>query len=68
MGDSNDMDASDRKRMNSDLKQSIQDDTGSHLRKSLYEELLHYFNNLKISSDDPLYSTSISFVEKISLR
>lgn len=62
------MDASNRKNMNLDLKQSIQDDTGSHLRKSLYEELLHYFNNLKISSDDPLYSTSISFVEKISLR
>jgi hypothetical protein len=68
MGDSNDMDASDRKRMNSDLKQSIQDDTGAHLRKSLYDELLHYFNNLKISSDDPLYSTSISYVEKISVR
>lgn len=62
------MDASNRKNMNLDLKQSIQDDTGSHLRKSLYEELLHYFNNLKISSDDILYSTSISFVEKISLR
>lgn len=62
------MDASNRKSMNLDLKQGIQDDTGSHLRKSLYEELLHYFNNLKISSDDILYSTSISFVEKISLR
>ena len=61
------MDANNRKSMNLDLEQSIQDDTDSHLRKSLYEELLHYFNNLKISSDDPLYSTSISFVEKISL-
>jgi hypothetical protein len=54
--------------MNSDLKQSIQDDTGAHLRKALYDELLRYFNNLKISSDDPLYSTSISYVERISVR
>jgi hypothetical protein len=62
------MDASKRKSMNLDLKQSIQDDTSTRLRKSLYEELLHYFNNLKISSDDPLYSTSMSYVEKISVR
>lgn len=62
------MDASTRKGMNLDLKQSIQDDIGTHIRKSLYEELLHYFDNLKISSGDPLYSTSMSYVEKISLR
>src|SRR5262245_17836517 len=62
------MNESNRKRMNVDLKQSIEDYTRSHITKSTYEELLHYFNNLKISSDDPLYSTSISFVEKISLR
>jgi hypothetical protein len=62
------MDANNRRSITSDLKQSIQNDTDAHLRKSLYEELMHYFNNLKISSDDPLYSTSISYVEKISLR
>ena len=38
------------------------------LRESLYDALLHYFNNLKISSDDPLFSTSMSYVEKISVR
>jgi hypothetical protein len=62
------MDASKRKSMNLDLKQSIQDDTSTRFRKSLYEELLYYFNNLKISSDDPLYSTSMSYVEKVSVR
>lgn len=62
------MDASKSKSMNLDLKQSIQDDTSTRLRKSLYEELLHYFDNLKISSDDLLYSTSMSYVEKISVR
>jgi hypothetical protein len=34
----------------------------------LYDALLQYFNNLKISSDDPLFSTSMSYVEKISVR
>jgi len=62
------MDASERKSMNLNLKQSIEDDTSTRLRKSLYEEILYYFNNLKISSDDPLYSTSMSYVEKISVR
>jgi hypothetical protein len=62
------MDASNRKSVNPDLKQRVQVDSGAYLRKSLYEKLLHYFKNLKISSDDPLYSTSISYVEKISLR
>jgi hypothetical protein len=49
------------------LKQDIRDDA-STLRESLYDALLHYFNNLKISSDDPLFSTSMSYVEKISVR
>jgi hypothetical protein len=62
------MDTSKRKSMNLDLKQSVQDDTSTRLRESLYEELLRYFNNLKISPDDLLFSTSISYVEKISVR
>jgi hypothetical protein len=62
------MDASNRKSMNLDLKQSISEDIGIRLKDSLYEELIHYFNNLKISSDDPLYSTAMSYVDMISVR
>jgi hypothetical protein len=62
------MDPSKRKGANLDLKQSIKEDISTRLRESLFEELLDYFNNLKISSDDPLYSTSMSYVEKISVR
>jgi hypothetical protein len=62
------MDASERKSVNLGLKQNIRDDASTLLRESLYDALLHYFNNLKISSDDPLFSTSMSYVEKISVR
>jgi len=62
------MDASERKSVDLGLKQNIRDDTSTLLRESLYDALLHYFNNLKISSDDPLFSTSMSYVEKISVR
>lgn len=51
--------------MDLDLKEDMQD---SSLRAPLYEKLANYFNHLKISSDDPLYSTSMSYVEKISTR
>lgn len=61
------MDAGERKSVDLGLKQDIRDDA-STLRESLYDALLHYFNNLKISSDDPLFSTSMSYVEKISVR
>ena len=47
------MDASKRKSVNLDLKQRIKEDISMRLRESLFEELLDYFNNLKISSDDP---------------
>src|SRR5687767_14858903 len=62
------MNASERKRVDLGLKQNIRDDASTLLRESLYDALLHYFNNLKISSDDPLFSTSMSYVEKISAR
>ena len=62
------MDATERKSLNLDLKQSMQDDSSTRLRKALYDELLYYFNNLKISSDSSLYSTSMSYVEKISVQ
>jgi hypothetical protein len=62
------MDASERKSVDLGLKQNIRDDASTLLRESLYDTLLHYFNNLKISSDDPLFSTSMSYVEKISVR
>jgi len=62
------MDASERKSVNLGLKQNIRDDASTLLRESLYDALLQYFNNLKISSDDPLFSTSMSYVEKISVR
>jgi hypothetical protein len=62
------MDASERKSVDLGLKQNIRDDASTLLRESLYDALLHYFNNLKISSDDPLFSTSMSYVEKISVR
>ena len=62
------MDASERKSVDLGLKQNIRDDVSTLLRESLYDALLHYFNNLKISSDDPLFSTSMSYVEKISVR
>jgi hypothetical protein len=62
------MDANERKRVDLGLKQNIRDDASTLLRESLYDALLHYFNNLKISSDDPLFSTSMSYVEKISVR
>ena len=62
------MDASERKSVDLGLKQNIRDDASTLLRESLYDALLHYFNNLKISSDDPLFSTSVSYVEKISVR
>lgn len=61
------MDASERKSVDLGLKQNIRDDASTLLRESLYDALLHYFNNLKISSDDPLFSTSMSYVEKISV-
>jgi hypothetical protein len=62
------MDANERKSVDLGLKQNIRDDASTLLRESLYDALLHYFNNLKISSDDPLFSTSMSYVEKISVR
>jgi hypothetical protein len=62
------MDASERKSVDLGLKQNIRNDASALLRESLYDALLHYFNNLKISSDDPLFSTSMSYVEKISVR
>jgi len=62
------MDASERKSVDLGLKQNIRDDASTLLRESLYDALLQYFNNLKISSDDPLFSTSMSYVEKISVR
>jgi hypothetical protein len=62
------MDASERKSVDLGLKQNIRDDASTLLRESLYDALLRYFNNLKISSDDPLFSTSMSYVEKISVR
>lgn len=62
------MDASERKSVDLGLKQNIRDDASTLLRESLYDAMLHYFNNLKISSDDPLFSTSMSYVEKISVR
>lgn len=62
------MDASERKSVDLGLKENIRDDASTLLRESLYDALLHYFNNLKISSDDPLFSTSMSYVEKISVR
>jgi hypothetical protein len=62
------MDASERKSVDLGLKQNIRDDASTLLKESLYDALLHYFNNLKISSDDPLFSTSMSYVEKISVR
>lgn len=62
------MDASERKSGDLGLKQNIRDDASTLLRESLYDALLHYFNNLKIASDDPLFSTSMSYVEKISVR
>ncbi|MGC2308336.1 MAG: hypothetical protein WA461_08030 [Nitrososphaeraceae archaeon] len=62
------MDANERKSVDLGLKKNIRDDASTLLRESLYDALLHYFNNLKISSDDPLFSTSMSYVEKISVR
>lgn len=62
------MDASERKSVDLGLKQNIRDDASTLLRESLYDALLRYFNNLKISSDDPLFSTSMSYIEKISVR
>lgn len=62
------MDANERKSVDLGLKENIRDDASTLLRESLYDALLHYFNNLKISSDDPLFSTSMSYVEKISVR
>lgn len=62
------MDASERKSVDLGLKQNIRNDASALLRESLYDALLHYFNNLKISSDDPLFSTSMSYVEKISVQ
>jgi hypothetical protein len=62
------MDANERKSVDLGLKQNIRDDASTLLRESLYDALLQYFNNLKISSDDPLFSTSMSYVEKISVR
>lgn len=62
------MDANERKSVDLGLRQNIRDDASTLLRESLYDALLHYFNNLKISSDDPLFSTSMSYVEKISVR
>jgi len=62
------MDANERKSVDLGLKRNIRDDASTLLRESLYDALLHYFNNLKISSDDPLFSTSMSYVEKISVR
>lgn len=62
------MDASERKSVDLGLKQNIREDASTLLRESLYDALLHYFNNLKISSNDPLFSTSMSYVEKISVR
>ena len=62
------MDANERKSVDLGLRQNIRDDAITLLRESLYDALLHYFNNLKISSDDPLFSTSMSYVEKISVR
>lgn len=62
------MDANERKSVDLGLRQNIRDDASTLLRESLYNALLHYFNNLKISSDDPLFSTSMSYVEKISVR
>ena len=62
------MDANERKSVDLGLRQNIRDDASTLLRESLYDALLQYFNNLKISSDDPLFSTSMSYVEKISVR
>ncbi|MGH9950218.1 MAG: hypothetical protein ACRD5J_01195, partial [Nitrososphaeraceae archaeon] len=62
------MDASERKSLDLGLKQNIREDDSTLLRESLYDALLHYFNNLKISSNDPLFSTSMSYVKKISVR
>jgi hypothetical protein len=62
------VDASERKSVDLGLKQNIREDASTLLRESLHDALLHYFNNLKISSDDPLFSTSMSYVEKISVR
>mgnify|MGYP003451315749 FL=1 len=53
------MDASERKSVDLGLKQNIRDDASTLLRESLYDALLHYFNNLKISSDDQVFSTSM---------
>jgi hypothetical protein len=53
--------------MNLDLKEGIQD-SSKRLRSSLFEKLSYYFSNLKIPPDDPLYSTSMSFVERISVK
>ncbi|MFZ0554736.1 MAG: hypothetical protein WBL68_06850 [Nitrososphaeraceae archaeon] len=62
------MDTKEKTRVNLDPKQNIQEDTSTHLRESLHEALFYYFNNLKVSSDDPLFSASMSYVEKISVR
>jgi hypothetical protein len=62
------MDASKRKSLDLGLKQNIREDDSTLLRESLYDALLHYFNNLKISSNDPLFSTSMSYIKKISVR
>ena len=68
IGDSKDLDTNEKTRVNLDPKQNIQEDTSTHLRESLHEALFYYFNNLKVSSDDPLFSASMSYVEKISVR
>jgi hypothetical protein len=48
--------------------QNQQEGKKTLLRKPLYEVLSHYLDTLKINPDASLYSTALSYVDKISLR
>jgi hypothetical protein len=48
--------------------QNQQEGKNTLIRKPLYEVLSHYLDTLKINRDASLYSTALSYVDKISLR
>jgi hypothetical protein len=48
--------------------QNQQEGKNTLTRKPLYEVLSHYLDTLKINRDASLYSTALSYVDKISLR
>jgi hypothetical protein len=58
----------DKKRTDRREVQNQQDGKNTLIRKPLYEILSHYLDTLKINPDASLYSTALSYVDKISLR